>query len=800
MSTRRSSLRRVSALTAGLLAAFLAPGNCAEARTYLIDFGGGGFSNQSAYGAVATASPDANGNYWNNSQGGPGGQPSNLSNIVSTANLDGGISLTWTNWGGGVATTNMGVTNVPVSAALFSSPLNIATATADSVFRSTAGTNRFFLDGLSTNILYQISIFASRTATSTRSTLFAATGASTVTNVVQTSGTNLSGAGLHYSTAPWTFTIAPDTNGRVTLDYSIAAGGFAYLNALSVTATTNPVVTGPPPYLVDFGGIGNTNQTASGLVPTASPDANGNRWNNSAGGNYGRPANITGMIDALGGTSPVSLVWLEWGSGVGANNLGVSNVPADSLLSASPLNIPTAVQDAVYTQDRTNYNAFVLKGLDPSRQYNLGILASRASTNARYTDFQVTGATVLGNRVQTSGSDLSGPGLHYSSAPANFTVAPNIWGELTVKFRVADIGENFAYINALSLLPTTLPSGNPTNLPPAINTLFGRWAYENGRTNAADMDPFADPSRSGMVNLLQYGLAGGGTAANSGQLFPATFRTNGYLAMTYRQRTNDQSMSVRSEYASSMGGTPWSAEGQSNGPVAVATNALADGIGRLITVVAPQPMSATGRGFLRVAANQRVLALGSSIMNRWTTIEQDLAPVPVLKQAVDGSTTSQWPPGAPENYWETRVATQRNPAMIFYLGGNDIADGADASAVYGRTLELLSQFWALQPGAPVLYVSIIRSPLKAANGQAQEVDWLNADIAAYASTPNLTNSAGRPLLRFVDVNTVLVDAAGNELEPGLFTSDNNHLTAAGYQKMTSVIKPAVQALWEDRAP
>ena len=39
---------------------------------YLVDFGGGGFgADQSSQGRVATASPDANGYYWNNSVGWP---------------------------------------------------------------------------------------------------------------------------------------------------------------------------------------------------------------------------------------------------------------------------------------------------------------------------------------------------------------------------------------------------------------------------------------------------------------------------------------------------------------------------------------------------------------------------------------------------------------------------------------------------------------------------------------------------------------------------------------------------------
>jgi lysophospholipase L1-like esterase len=57
-------------------------------------------------------------------------------------------------------------------------------------------------------------------------------------------------------------------------------------------------------------------------------------------------------------------------------------------------------------------------------------------------------------------------------------------------------------------------------------------------------------------------------------------------------------------------------------------------------------------------------------------------------------------------------------------------------------------------------------------------------------------AASEPDLHFVDINQVLVDADGNALEPGLFTSDNNHLTATGYERINQVIRPAVLEMWD----
>lgn len=760
------------------------PGN---GPLHLVDFGGLGSSTQPSYGAVPTVSPDTNGNYWNNSAGGPFGAPGNIASLVNQFNESSPISLTWLTSGGGVATANMGVTNVPAGSALSSSPLNITTAVADSVFTSTAGsTNSLRLSGLDTAVQYSVSLFASRTATNARTTAFEVVGRTTATNSVQTSGTDLAGSGLNYSVTPWTFQVAPGSSGRITINYSIAGGGFAYLNALAVQATTNPAVSPGAPFLVDFGGVGASNQISAGLVPTASPDANGNFWNNSAGGNFGQPNNVNNLVDKLNQPSSVNLLWEIWGAGVGSGNFGVSNVLYPDL------GIATAAQDGIYTTSRTDYNSLLLRGLDPSIQYSLALLASRASTEARYTDFIIDGAASLTNRVQTSGTDLGGAGINYNPSPLQVTLAPTPWGEIRVRYRAAEIGGAFAYLNALSLLPTGLPSGNPTNANPAARTALGRWMLERGWTNEAQLQPFADADGNGMANLLEYGLAAGtSSAAGVAELAPAIAMSNGYLTMTYRQRTNDPSLTVLAEYTASLNGS-WQPEGTTSGPVAIATNALAGGLGHLVTVRSPEPMSAGSRGFLRAVAGQRLLVAGSSIMQRWTTITNDLAPVPVFNRAVSSSTAFQWMPAADAGYWESRVTAQDNPALLLYLGSNDIANGNDFYDVYLRLNTILTEFWTEYPGAPVLYVSVIRSPLKAANGQALDVDDLNImmDNLAFAE----------PLLHFVDINPALVDADGNALEPGLFTSDNNHLTATGYERINQIIRPALLEMWSAPRP
>jgi hypothetical protein len=226
-----------------LLALFGTHLSQAQLLTYLVDFGGAGLTNgtpaQNTY-AVPTLGQDSNGNYWNNSQGGPSGQPSNLT-LVTTQNQASTISLTWTNWGSGVATATMGLTTVPSGSALASSLLNVSTALNDSVFTSVAGnTNSFSLSGLNLGQTYNFSILASRTGTGGRSTAFQVSGASITNRVVQTTGTDLGGTGVNYNVTPWDFSLTPDNSGKITVNYSIASGGFAYINAMSITTVPEP--------------------------------------------------------------------------------------------------------------------------------------------------------------------------------------------------------------------------------------------------------------------------------------------------------------------------------------------------------------------------------------------------------------------------------------------------------------------------------------------------------------------------------------------------------------------------------
>ncbi len=318
---------------------------------------------------------------------------------------------------------------------------------------------------------------------------------------------------------------------------------------------------------------------------------------------------------------------------------------------------------------------------------------------------------------------------------------------------------------------------------------FSRWTSARG-LSGADAALGADADGNGMNNLMEYGfLADPATAATASQTLPVYSQSNGYLTLTYRRRTNDASVSVRAEYSSDLLPGGWIPETVINGPVATASTPLAGNEGVQVTVRAPQPMSSGSKGFLRAIIAQptsSVLVVGSSIMANWTSVATDLAPVPILNKGKGGSTTPEWLSNSSTGYWASRVVSQANSALIYYCGSNDVGDGTSSATIVSNTIAFFQDFWARYPDAPAIYLAIQKAPTRKTSGQIPKVNEVNNLMRDWIAT--------QPRARYIDCNPVLVDA-NDTARPGMFLSDNLHLTPAGYAAMTTVILPVLQEMW-----
>jgi len=174
-----------------------------------------------------------------------------------------------------------------------------------------------------------------------------------------------------------------------------------------------------------------------------------------------------------------------------------------------------------------------------------------------------------------------------------------------------------------------------------------------------------------------------------------------------------------------------------------------------------------------------ILFIGSSIFRRWTRLAEQMAPLPVLNRAFGGSRTDE------VYHFMDRIVLPYAPReIVYYCGSNDINARRTPDEILGWFARFAVRLDSLLPDTRLLYVSINRAPQK--RDRWGRVDSANALIRAFCSAS--------PRRAFIDVNTVLADAAGEPV-PGMYLPDSLHLTDRAYEAMTGVIRPILEESW-----
>lgn len=369
---------------------FMSPidGYAQALRTFYVDFGPNDVTNGNI-----TASPDVNGNYWNNVTNTGTTAPAvyllTSKNVSSGAciNITAGFSSNGINNGGLLAP----------SAALLND-LAINTATQD--YFHTDNTAGFIIKGLDVSKGYVFRFFATRNDPEVRRSNYTLVGKTTYSATLQTSGTNLGGTGYNgnNSTILVTGTITPDVKGQIAITVKRELGSFGYIGILKIEEVQLPVTALKTAY-VDFGPNDVTNGNA-----TASPDINGNYWNN-----------ITNTIVTA---SPVNLAdkanvptgaYIKIISGFSSNGIQNGGLLSPNAALLGDVAIPTATQDYFYTDASSSLS---IRGLDKTKGYVFNLFGSRNDPEKRVTTYSLTGATFYNGTLQTSGTDLGGTGYN----------------------------------------------------------------------------------------------------------------------------------------------------------------------------------------------------------------------------------------------------------------------------------------------------------------------------------------------------------------------------------------------------
>lgn len=179
-----------------------------------------------------------------------------------------------------------------------------------------------------------------------------------------------------------------------------------------------------------------------------------------------------------------------------------------------------------------------------------------------------------------------------------------------------------------------------------------------------------------------------------------------------------------------------------------------------------------------------ILFVGSSIFRQWTTVGEQMAPLPVLNRAFGGSRT-----GDQLARFDHLIPVYAPKIVVYYCGSNDLKAGAtpeDPAAIFARFRGFSEKLRATRPETRLVFVSSTRSPDRVPRWE--QVDHYNGLVRAYcAATPHHT---------FIDINPALVDASGHpRLE--LYVADKLHFKPAAYVEFTNIIKPVLTRLWAE---
>jgi lysophospholipase L1-like esterase len=414
----------------------------------LVDFG-----NNSSYRGTNVLNPDPNGRYWNSVYSG-----AFYTDLVNQSNTATAVDL------GFDAATGTDSFNGPGgsfdSAAL--GALGVTNAVNDYYVSA-----RFQLQGLDTSRTYRLTFFGSHKYSTDTNTIYAVhddnnytQALASATLAVQTPGS----PALHNSNTVAVLTnLAPRSNGRLYVEFEGDRGNEGYLNAMMIEALS--VSTGAPPasgattqavYLVDCG----RHDSGTNGLPTASPDYNGNTWNNF-GPVLTTVTNGSTLLNLVDTTNGASSIGFEITSGGWAAN-GILN---GGLLTPSPallglFAVTNATMDYIFT---TVSDTFKLTGLNTARVYNLEFFGTRSNTATRTSTYTVGTNSVS---LTTSGAGIGAGGADFNNNTTAVlrALAPNASGEIPVTVSVAAGG--FAYVGILKIEEVYLPPS--TGAAPSI--------------------------------------------------------------------------------------------------------------------------------------------------------------------------------------------------------------------------------------------------------------------------------------------------------------------------------------------
>jgi lysophospholipase L1-like esterase len=170
-----------------------------------------------------------------------------------------------------------------------------------------------------------------------------------------------------------------------------------------------------------------------------------------------------------------------------------------------------------------------------------------------------------------------------------------------------------------------------------------------------------------------------------------------------------------------------------------------------------------------------IVAIGSSSMRIWSTIQEDLAPLKIIHRGFGGSTMYD-----ALHFADRIVLPYRPRAVLIYEGDNDAIIGISPERISEAFNAFVAKIHDTLPNARIYVIAIKPSVNR----------WKIWDAIQRANELLEATCDADPLLTFIDVAAPMLDEEGRP-KAGIFLSDNLHMNEKGYHIWKEAIRPVL---------
>lgn len=166
-----------------------------------------------------------------------------------------------------------------------------------------------------------------------------------------------------------------------------------------------------------------------------------------------------------------------------------------------------------------------------------------------------------------------------------------------------------------------------------------------------------------------------------------------------------------------------------------------------------------------------VVFYGSSSIRLWDSLSSDFKELNLINLAFGGSTIEDC-----VGYYPQLLGSTQPEVVVFYAGDNDIGNGADASMVLARFIQLSEMIQTDFPTTPIVFISIKPSPIR--KEYLTSIKAANLLIETYIDL--------QPNIFFLDVFSQMM-LSTDEIDTSLFLEDQLHMNEKGYKIWRNIL-------------